>query len=323
MARDIGEPQSAAAVLMIRPAEFYANSQTAPDNAFQGSLDCYTADELLVHAREESDLLARTLSAAGVTVCVIDAIEGAGTPDACFPNNWLSTHCDGRVVLYPMLAPNRRRERRNDVIDALATRFGYLSRETVDLSGLEAEGAFIEGTGSLVLDRAARTAYVCRSARSKPAGIAAAAAALGVTTVVFGATDANGAPLYHTNVMLALGTRYSLVCLEALTDPNERAELRRRLCERGEIIELSRAQIAEFAGNALELRAADGTRLLAMSARARQSLKPAQRAALARHARIIAVPIPVIETVGGGSVRCMLAEIFLPRRAALDAQQPR
>ena len=306
--------QSTDSVLMIRPAQFYPNAETASNNVFQKTLDGVGAAELLRLAQAESDALATALAAAGVNVCVLESRAADETPDALFPNNWFSTHADGRIVLYPMYAANRRRERRDDVLEALHARFGFTSSTRIDLTALEQRGVYLEGTGSLLLDRPAGVVYVCRSLRSHPEGIAALAAALDLTPVVFSAVDGNGFPIYHTNVMLALGTSFAIVCLEAVADPAERAALEASLRSSGrEIVAISRAQMGEFAGNALELASRDGTRLIAMSTRAWASFTPAQQQAISRHVRVVAVPIPVIETIGGGGVRCMLAEIFLPR----------
>lgn len=307
--------QATDAVLMVRPAEFYPNSETAADNRFQRVLAGLDRQDLLARARAEFDRLAAALADAGVTVCVEDARAGDDTPDALFPNNWFSTHEDGRVVLYPMSTPNRRRERRADLIRALSARHGFAVGDTVDLTALEERGVYVEGTGSLLIDRPRGIVYVCRSARSHPEGVAAAARALSLEPVTFSALDAECAPIYHTNVMLALGTSFALVCLEAVPPGPERERLEASLAASGrEILPISRAQMGEFAGNVLELCSRDDRRLVAMSSRAEAAFSAAERAAIARHGRIVAVPIPVIETIGGGGVRCMLAELFLPRR---------
>lgn len=306
--------QSTDSVLMIRPAQFYPNAETASNNVFQKQLEGVDDAQLLRLAQAESDALAAALAAAGVNVCVIESRVGDDTPDALFPNNWFSTHADGRIVLYPMYAANRRRERREDVLEALRTRFGFGSTARIDLTELERRGVYLEGTGSLLIDRPAGVVYVCRSLRSHPEGIAAIAAALDLRPVVFSAVDATGFPIYHTNVMLALGTQFAIACLEAVEDPGERAMLHASLRASGrEVIAITRAQMGEFAGNALELASRDGRRLLALSTRAWGAFTPEQQQAIQRHVGVVAVPIPVIETVGGGGVRCMLAEIFLPR----------
>ncbi len=306
--------QSTDAVLMIRPAQFYPNAETASNNVFQKPLAHLDEAAILEAAQAEHDALAGALDAAGVTVCVLDSRAADQTPDALFPNNWFSTHADGRVVLYPMSTPNRRRERREDVLAALSGRFGFRTTGRVDLTALEDRGVYLEGTGSLLIDRPRGIVYVCRSLRSHPDGIAAIGAALGLRAVVFGATDASGFPIYHTNVMLALGTQFAIVCLEAVADEAERATLAAGLEASGrELVAITRAQMGEFAGNALEVRGRGGAPLVAMSTRAWAAFTPAGQRAIARHAGVVAVPVPVIETIGGGGVRCMLAEIFLPR----------
>jgi len=306
--------QSTDAVLMIRPAQFYPNAETASNNVFQKTLEGVSPAELLRLAQAESDALAEALARAGVNVCVMESRTADETPDALFPNNWFSTHADGRIVLYPMYAANRRRERREDVLDALHTRFGFVSRARIDLTALEQRDVYLEGTGSLLLDRPAGVVYVCRSVRSHPEGIQAVAAQLGLTPVVFSAVDGDGFAIYHTNVMLSLGTDFAIVCLEAVADAAEREALQASLRASGrELVVISRAQMGEFAGNALELLSRDSTRLIAMSTRAWAAFTPGQQQRIAAHVKVVAVPIPVIETIGGGGVRCMLAEIFLPR----------
>jgi hypothetical protein len=297
---------------MVRPAVFYGNPDTAASNAFQ-TPSALPAAELTARARSEFDAVAEALAQAGVEACVVEAPADEDAPDALFPNNWISTAADGTVTLYPLHAANRRRERRRDVVRALSHRFGFAVDRVIDLSGLEDKGHIVEGTGSLVLDHHSYTAYVCRSARSTDAGIAAAARTLGCQVVAFAAADEVGRPIYHTNVMLGIGDQWAVVCLEAIHS-DQRRPVAARLAQSHELIAISRAQVAEFCGNVLELRSRSGTPLLAVSERAWAAFTPAQRSALERHARPIAVAIPTIETVGGGGIRCLLAEIFLPRR---------
>jgi len=310
-------PQAAGAVLMVRPAVFYGNPDTAASNAFQTPTRLSTP-ELTARARRESDSVVAALGDAGVEVCVVDAAPADDTPDALFPNNWISTAPDGTVTLYPLHAPNRRRERRLDIVAALSERFAFSVGRVLDLSGLEAEGQVVEGTGSLVLDHRFRVAYVCRSARSTDAGIAAAVGTLGYRSMTFDATDQHGQPIYHTNVMLAIGDAWSVVCPEAIEGENERRQVAVALARERELIVIDRAQMAAFAGNVLELRSRSGAPVLAVSERAWTAYSPAQRSALGRHARPVPVAIPTIEAVGGGGIRCLLAEIFLPRRASAN-----
>ena len=307
------ERQSTDTVLMVRPAVFYGNHETAADNQFQGSLADLDAAAILAAAQAEWDGLAAALRAAGVTVLAFESIATDDTPDALYPNNWFSTHADGRVVLYPMLAPNRRRERRADILAELSTRFGLRVGEVCDLTATEHESRFVEGTGSLLIDRPGGRVYVCRSSRSDPDAVAAVAERFGWAVQMFTALDQKRRPIYHTNVMLALGTGYAVACLAALTDPAERTTLQASLEAGGrEIIDISLGQVGEFCGNVLEVRGRDGLRL-AMSSRALSAFSATQRSRIERYAPPLAVPVPVIEAIGGGGVRCMIAEIFLPR----------
>lgn len=308
-----GEAQSSGTVLMVRPSVFYGNHETAADNRFQGSLTGLDGPAVLAAAQAEWDHLATALEEAGVRVLRFESIAADDTPDALYPNNWFSTHADGRIVLYPMLAANRRRERRRDILGTLADRGGFRVTEVCDLTALEHEARYVEGTGSLLIDRPRRHVYVCRSQRSDPQAVAAVAARFGWTVQMFSALDSEQQPIYHTNVMLALGTGFAIACLAAVADPVERAALGRSLKASGrEVVEISLAQVREFCGNVLEVRGRNGLHL-AMSSRALAAFSAAQRRLIARHATPLAVPVPVVETIGGGGVRCMIAEIFLPQ----------
>ncbi len=302
--------QCADAVLMIRPARFGANPETAASNRFQqAGADAGAA----ASARVEFDGLAAALRAAGVTVHVADDTPVPAKPDACFPNNWVSFHADGSVVLYPMMAPSRRAERREEPIAQLRAA-GYRIARTVDLSAWEARGEFLEGTGSLVLDRCHRIAYACRSPRTTPAALADFAARLGYRIVAFDAVGPDGLPAYHTNVLMAIGVGFAVVCADAIPDPAERASVLAGLTDAGhEPIAIGIAAMHDFAGNLLALRSAGGGQVIALSEAAWASLEPVAQAALEGHGRIARAAIPVIERHGGGSVRCMIAEVFLPR----------
>ncbi|MBT8136785.1 MAG: amidinotransferase [Gammaproteobacteria bacterium] len=304
--------QSAATVMMIRPAAFNANPLTAETNAFQKS-DAPDASQLLAAAQREFDGLAAKLAAAGVEVCVFQDDSDAVRPDAVFPNNWITTHADGSVVLYPMLAENRRTERRPDLVHRLATEHGFVVRTIVDFSPYELTGKILEGTGSMILDRVNSVVYACRSQRTDADVLAEFCDRFDCRPVLFDAVDRNGLAIYHTNVMMTLGTAFAVVCLESICDPGERDTLVVSLEQTGhELIEITYTQMEQFAGNMLELRAAE-TLVIAMSQRARDSLAPDQVAALERHANLVSSPIEMLEDYGGGSVRCMLAEIFLPK----------
>jgi hypothetical protein len=305
-----GERQSAGAVLMIRPARFGANPETAASNRFQqGGGDDGTA----AAAAREFNGLVRALNDAGIEVHAVADSPDPPKPDACFPNNWVSFHADGSVVLYPMMAPSRRAERRTEPVAALEAA-GFRVARTIDLSGWEARNEFLEGTGSLVLDRCHRTAYACRSPRTTAAALADFAERLRYRVIAFDATGAAGEPAYHTNVMMAIGEGFAVVCADSITDAAERAQVLSELAHAGHVpIAIGIAEMQGFAGNLLALRARAGDQVIAMSQTAWNSLTPASRRALEARGRIVIAAIPTIERFGGGSVRCMIAEVFLPR----------
>ncbi len=305
--------QSAPAVVMIRPARFAANTQTAGTNAFQSADPPCDADDIQPRALQEFDALVATIRNAGVQVCVFEDTPEPHTPDAVFPNNWVSFHGNGSVVLYPMMAENRRLERRLDVIDELSDTYGFDVGNIYDLSAHENSGRYLEGTGSMVLDRENRIAYACLSARTDAALLDEFSRRVPYKIFAFEAFDANFSAIYHTNVMMCIGTGYAVVCSAAVTDPQQRKELLRSLkAGNREIVDISFQQMGQFAGNMLELENRDGKRFLAMSARAERSLQPAQRARLEHYATLLSSPIDTIEDLSGGSVRCMLAAVHLP-----------
>jgi len=296
---------------MVRPAAFGSNPETLASNAFQSG-DAGDA-AVAVLARAEFDALAMQLGAAGVEVIVVEDTPDPPKPDACFPNNWLSLHHDGTAVVYPMLAANRRLERRLELLTLLEMR-GFALREALDLRAWERRGAFLEGTGSLVFDHVQGIAYACRSPRTHEAPLAELAAALGYTTYLFDATGPAGVPVYHTNVLMSVGDGFAVACLDALAEESEQHRLRESLASGNRaLIALSRAQMQAFAGNLLAIATATGGRVIALSATAWASLGPAERRVLERCGEVVAVPVPTIERLGGGSVRCMLAEVFLTR----------
>ena len=305
--------QTTDTVLMIRPAAFRSNPETAASNAFQDT-DAMPAEEAAVYALAEFDTAVAALRNMGVTVCVVDDTPTPPRPDAIFPNNWLSTHEDGTAVLYPMQAPSRRLEVRPDILDVLQDNFGYRINRVLDLTPWATRGRFLEGTGSMVLDRSHRIAYACRSPRTHPQVLEVFCEELGFRPVLFDAQDGEGMAIYHTNVQLWIGERVAAACLSAVQSDTERTALQEALLGSGrELLELSQEQMAAFAGNMLELCSADGNHVLAMSASAHAALSEAQIDILRGYAEIAVAGIPSIERCSGGSFRCMLAEIFLPK----------
>ncbi len=298
---------------MVRPASFGFNPQTAASNAFQQPPRSPSAadEQRLVLAEFEG--LAAALRRAGVQVLTASDTAQPAKPDAIFPNNWVSFHFDGTVALYPMLAPNRRWERREDILGQVVSEGGFRIVRTVDLTHREAEGKFLEGTGSVVLDRAHRVAYASLSPRTDLDVLGEFAQLLDYELVTFEA-EVDARPVYHTNVVMAIGSRFAVVCGEAIVQPAHRAAVFNKLRADGhDIVDISLPQMLEFAGNMLELASAGGGRVIALSTTAWRSLGEAQRRVLESHAEMIPVAIPTIERIGGGGVRCMLAELHLPK----------
>jgi hypothetical protein len=308
------EPQSACAVLMVRPACFGFNPQTAASNAFQRADDSPGGAETQRLVLAEFDGLAKALRHAGVEVLIAPDTPHPVKPDAIFPNNWVSFHFDGTVALYPMLAPNRRLERREDVLEQVLREGRFHVSRTVDLTHREAEGKFLEGTGSIVLDRAHRVAYASLSPRTDLDVLGEFAQLLDYELVTFEALDAAEQPVYHTNVVMAIGTHFAVVCGEAIAHSQHRDAVFSKLRAAGrDIVDITQRQMQEFAGNLLELSPAGG-HIVALSTTAWGSLESAQRRILESHAELVPVAIPTIERIGGGGVRCMLAELHLPKR---------
>ena len=302
--------QAPNAVVMIRPWRFHSNPETATDNAFQKT-DAAPDANVAILARNEFDMAVKTLEEYGVRVHVFDDFGERETPDSVFPNNWFSTHPGGHVAIYSMCTPNRRRERRSDVIEMLKCE--YRVQDVIDYSGLEWDNLFLEGTGAMVLDHIERVAYTAKSNRASDIILERFCSNFQFEPMAFETADANGTPIYHTNVMMCIGTEYALVCLDMIVDPTRRAEIKERLEQSGrEVIDLSFEQIDNFAGNALEL-TGNGKTLLAMSQRAFDALTKEQKAIIEKSATIVPLSVPTIE-LAGGSVRCMLAGIHLTRR---------
>lgn len=308
--------QAPSTVILIRAEKFTPNPATAADNAFQADVPAGQSDHITsAKALAEMDALADALREAGVRVHVF-ADEDHTRPDSVFPNNWLSTHAGGYVAVYPMYASNRRHERRHDVLEMLKS--SYRVQSIIDYSGLEPDGVFLEGTGAMVLDHVSRVAYTARSYRADTAVLERFCTDFNYEPMAFDAIDSAGVPVYHTNVIACVGTDVAMIALEMIPDVRRRDQVRERLSVNGrKVVELTEAQVREFAGNAVELcgRTPDGRRryIMAMSARARRSLRPDQVAAIEESCEIVAVDIPTIE-LAGGSVRCMIAGVHLDRR---------
>lgn len=304
------ELQTARALLMIRPAAFGVNTQTAGSNAYQQAT---VRDPTAIsrQALAETEQAASRLVAAGAEVILLDDTAMPAKPDAVFPNNWVSFHGDGRVIIYPLHAANRRLERRPELISALVNDHGYAISEYLDLSQLETRALALEGTGSLIFDRPRHLAFAAISSRTHPQAIAEFSRQAGYTIISFHTRD-RGQPVYHTNVMLALGTRFAVICDQVIADADERSTVLGSLDASGrELIFIGRQQMSDFAANLLEISTPNGP-VIALSARALSALDPAQRRRLEAHGQLVAPAIDAIES-GGGSLRCMLAEIFLPR----------
>ncbi|MDX1622818.1 MAG: arginine deiminase-related protein [Gemmatimonadota bacterium] len=291
-------------VLMVEPVGFRSNPETAADNAFQEPVPEGEEAAVAEKAQDEFDRLREALEERGVEVEVL-APADASTPDAVFPNNWFTTR-DGTLILYPMRSPARRRERRPEFVESLKERYP----EVVDLSAEEGMGRFLEGTGSLVIDEGAKRVYAAASARTDPGLVERWAKRFGYEPVMFAAFDRDGIEIYHTNVVMSVGERWAVSCGEAIAETVDRSEVLASLFETGhETFEISLEQMHDFCGNVLEVENGEGEKLIVMSERAYEAYTPEQRAVLERHAGIVHVDLSTIERHGGGSARCMLAEL--------------
>jgi hypothetical protein len=305
-------------VLMVRPVHFRLNEETAinnyyQDHSFKQNINKTTANQ---RAQEEFDAFAKALQENGVQVIIVNDDGKHDTPDSVFPNNWLSTHDNGDAVIYPMFAENRRLERRPEIFDTLEKQ-GFEIKNIVDYTSAEEQHLFLEGTGSLVLDREHRKAYCSISPRADEELLIEFCEDFEFTPVIFTAyqtVEQARLPIYHTNVMMALGENYAVICLEAIDSKTERKNVLKHLKADGfEIITITEDQVAAFAGNMMQLRNKNGDKFLVMSNQAYNSLTEGQIAKLKRYNEIIHPSIDTIESLGGGSVRCMMAEIFLPQ----------
>jgi len=306
------EQQTTSTVLMVSPDDFGFNAETAGSNLFQHrSADGGSVQK---QALQEFDDMVTKLRSAGIRVIRIPSRMDAITPDAVFPNNWFSLHSSGSgkrtLVGYPMLAPNRRAERRLDQLERQLAAEGLGVDQLIDLSGFEQQGKFLEGTGSMVFDRADRITYAALSPRTEPSVLQDFAQRLHYRPVSFHSYDRGGTPVYHTNVMMSVGKRFAVICAESIRDQQELDTVLRELQRTGkEVITITLAQMGTMCGNILELRSPQGT-LIVMSQTAYDHFSPQQRKKLQRYGKLLPVQIPTIETIGGGSARCMLGEVF-------------
>lgn len=300
--------QTTSHLLMIRPVSFGFNTETAVNNAFQVAGKDAGAQE---KALQEFDAFVQLLQQNGVDVMVINDTPQPHTPDSIFPNNWISFHDDGSIVLYPMYAGNRRLERKPGIIDKIATKFTI--SKTIDLSHYETEPAFLEGTGSMVLDRQNKIAYACISPRTDYFVLIDFCDRMGYRDELFDAIDQNGQAIYHTNVMMCVADKYVVLCLDSIAAEHEKDSVTETIKKSGkEIISISYDQMNHFAGNMLQVSNDKGELLLLMSSQAFASLTKEQVQKLSDYNKIIHSPLTTIETNGGGSARCMMAEVYLP-----------
>lgn len=307
----IKKPQTTSNLLMIRPVKFGYNAQTAVNNAFQ--VEDNNQAEVQTAALKEFDDFVQKLSNEGVNVLVVEDSLDPHTPDSIFPNNWISMHADGTVVEYPMYAPNRRLERKQAVKDAIAKQFNIFDR--IDLTYFEEENTFLEGTGSMVLDRENNLAYACISPRTDVNILRVFCEKLGYSPILFHAADATGMPIYHTNVLMAVGEQFIVICLDAVPIAADKKLLLDKMeATHKTVIPITYEQMNHFAGNMLQVSTTTGEKLLVMSTQAFESLTTEQQQLLSRYNRLVHSPLNNIESNGGGSARCMMAEIHLPKK---------
>ncbi|MBE2231577.1 MAG: amidinotransferase [Chitinophagaceae bacterium] len=304
--------QVASAILMIRPAAFGYNNETAANNFFQHNPGL-SRELLHKKALAEFDAMVKKLETEEVELLLVEDSPEPPKPDAIFPNNWLSTSAAGQVFIYPMFAPSRRAEKRDDIIQLLARDFTVT--DVQDWSEYEAEGRFLEGTGSMVVDHDNRMIYAAISERTNLSVLEKFARANDFQAIVFLATDKNNQPVYHTNVVMSLGEKFAVICEDAIEEEWERIAVTQLLESTGHtLIPITREQMHCFAGNMLEIKNRKGESLIILSTTALDALRPEQQQVLRQFGKLVPVSVPVIEQVEGGSVRCMIAEIFLPRK---------
>ena len=308
--------QTTNTILMIRPINFRMNEQTAVNNYYQKVLDNMLPETVNIKAQKEFDDYVEKLKSIGVNVIVVNDTEKTDTPDSIFPNNWVSFHENGNIGLYPMFAENRRLERREDVLETIEDK-GFFINNIIDYTSAEDEGVFLEGTGSLILDRVNRKAYCALSPRADEELFIEFCEDFEYTPVIFTSNQTvNGVrkAIYHTNVMMCLGETFAIICLSSIDDKKERKNVISHLKEDGkEIIDITESQVNNFAGNMLQVKGVNEVRYLIMSQAAYNVLTEKQKNTLEKHTKILSSSLDTIEACGGGSARCMMAEIFLPK----------
>lgn len=305
--------QTTSNIFMVRPANFGFNPETAENNAFQVNDRSNSRSEIKSLAKEEFDNFVEKLSSNGINVIIGHDSESPVKPDAVFPNNWVSFHQNGTAITYPVFAPTRRLERSDLYLAQIAQDFELVKR--IKLEAYEEEEKFLEGTGSMIMDRVHRIAYACLSPRTNKDLLKQFCVWAEYTPVIFRSVDSDGQDIYHTNVMMALGESFVVICLESIKDENERNRLKEIFQKtKKEIINITMSQVEAFAGNMLQVRNKEGKTFLVMSQQAYESLTQEQIAQIEKHTNILYSAIPTIETYGGGSARCMMAEIFLPEK---------
>jgi hypothetical protein len=308
--------QTTNTILMIRPIGFRMNEQTAVNNYYQKVIDNLLPETVNTKAQQEFDAYVEKLRGVGINVVVVEDTKEFDTPDSIFPNNWVSFHGNGNVGLYPMFAENRRSERREDVLEALESQ-GFKIENIVDYTSAEAEGVFLEGTGSLLLDRKNRKAYCALSPRADEDLFIEFCEDFEYTPVIFTANqtvEGKREAIYHTNVMMCLAETFAVICLDCIDDKKECKQVVKHLTEDGkEVIRITEDQVNNFAGNMLQVKGKDDELFLIMSQAAYDSLSKAQVNSIEKHCKILSSSLDTIEACGGGSARCMMAEVFLPK----------
>jgi hypothetical protein len=307
--------QLTSSILMVSPDSFAYNRQTAESNTFQSELN-YDTETLRKKVMNEFKAMVNTLNENGVDVFISGNDTGEDLPDAVFPNNWFATYEDGTVVLFPMLTPNRRKERDRNIIENIFEPAGFQAKTLLDLSAYENKKMFLEGTGSLVLDRKNNAVFAIESERTTRHMFDIYCSRMNIqesNRIFFRAEDENGAPIYHTNVIMSIGEGFAVICAECIHDKNEKASVLDKLSQLGlDVITINYSQLKAFCGNLLNVKSKNGESLIIMSENAKSSFNDEQLSRLSKYGKIVSVNIDTIEKVGGGSARCMMAEIFLP-----------